>query len=93
MLFVRLLLWDDWNVVHIARHEVTPDEVEQVCHGNHAIREGYRSRVILLGPTQNERMLAVILEPHEDDVYYPVTARPASRRERAIYNREREGEL
>ncbi len=40
------------------RHEVTLEEVEEVCHG----------------------------------VYYPVTARPASRKERALYEQWKGGE-
>jgi hypothetical protein len=27
------LVWDDWNREHIARHNVTPEEVEQVILG------------------------------------------------------------
>jgi hypothetical protein len=34
-------------------------------------------------------MLAIILDPEGRGVYYPVTARPASRKERALYQREK----
>ena len=33
MIVIRRLVWDTWNIVHIARHDVVPDEVEEVCHG------------------------------------------------------------
>ncbi len=86
MLLVRRLIWDPWNVVHIARHRVSPDEVEEVCHGEHIRRRAYAGRVMLIGPTGAGRMLSVVLEPEDEpEVYYPVTARPASRRERHIY--------
>jgi hypothetical protein len=37
-------------------------------------------------------MLAVILDPEEEEgVYYPVTARPASRKERRLYREQKGG--
>jgi uncharacterized DUF497 family protein len=86
-MYVRRLIWDDWNVPHIARHDVVPDEVEEICHGRHAVREGYAGRVVLIGQTNSGRLLSVILDPDtgEEDVYYPVTSRSADRKERRIY--------
>jgi uncharacterized DUF497 family protein len=93
MITVRRLVWDDFNVPHIARHDVTPDEAEVVCHGVHIVREAYGGRIMLIGPTLRRRMLAVFLAPElEADVYYPVTARRASRKERAIYDRSQKGQ-
>jgi uncharacterized protein len=91
-LYIRRLIWDSWNVPHIARHEVTPDEVEEVCHGRYVTLAGYEGRVLVLGPTQAERMLVAVLEPVERGVYYPVTARPASRKERRYYVAQKVGE-
>ena len=91
MPYVRRLSWDAWNVPHVLRHNVSPDEVEGVCHGEHLVRETYKGRLVLIGPTLARRMLAVVLEPTSEgrDVYYPVTARPASRKERRIYRNEK----
>lgn len=91
MTFVRRLIWDAWNVAHIGRHEVTPEEVEEVCHGEPLARLSYRNRIILIGPTDAGRMVAVVLEPVGRSGYYPVTARPASRKERRLYYQERGG--
>lgn len=44
MLVVRRLVWDPWNVAHIACHEVTPEEVEEVCHGEPVVQEGKHRR-------------------------------------------------
>ncbi len=89
MIFVRRLVWDSWNVAHIARHEVTPDEVEEVCHGEYIVRQTYDDRLLLIGPTLSGRILVVILGPTEKvGIYYPVTARPASRKERGLYKNE-----
>ena len=76
-------------MAHIARHQVSPEEVEEVCQGEHIVRQGYSGRLMLIGPTFSGHMLAIVLEPDdEEDVYYPVTARPASRKERRLYREE-----
>ena len=88
---VRHLIWDSWNVSHIALHKVTPEEVEEVCQGDFIVREGYQERIILIGPTKAERILSVILAPMGEGNYYPVTAFPAKRRMRRIYQEEKGG--
>lgn len=92
MLYVRLLIWDTRNVPHIARHQVTREEVEEVCRGDYIVREGYKERIMLIGTTRAGRVLAIILDSEGDDTYYVVTARPADRRERRIYREEKGGE-
>ncbi len=86
------LIWDPWNVTHIARHEVTPDEVEEVCHGDPMTSETYGGRLRVVGQTLAGRVLTLILAPRDDDgVYYTVTARSASRKERRLYREKGEG--
>lgn len=85
---INRLSWDPWNVGHIARHGVTLQEVEEVCFGRFTTRQSYAQRILLVGPTTEERMLAIVLEPEGDGDYYVVTARPASRRERRQYQED-----
>ena len=93
MVEVRRLLWNSWNVRHIARHEVTPEEVEQICHRDHTVLAGHTGRIVLIGVTKGKRTVAVILESQgTEGVYYPVTARPASRKERHYYQQQKGGE-
>lgn len=92
MLYIRRIVWDEWNVAHIARHGVTPDEVEAVCHGEFIHRESYGGRVLIIGPARPQRMLAIVLAPEEDDTFYPVTARVADRKERRQYTEEKGGD-
>lgn len=96
MVWVRRLIWEpDRNVHHIwERHRLTPDEVEALCHGEHIVMEGYEGRLRLIGRIADGRMLTAILAPEPEQgegVYYPVTARPAARKERARF-RELMGE-
>jgi hypothetical protein len=65
MIVIRKLIWDSWNIAHIARHDVTPDEVEDVCHGNYITSQTYKGRIRVIGPTSTGRMLAIILAPRE----------------------------
>jgi uncharacterized DUF497 family protein len=91
MLYVRHLIWDVWNVDHIARHEVNTEKAEDVCHGDPVVQEGKKVRSLVFGPTRAGRLLTVVLDPTEaTNVYYVVTARPASRIERAIYATEKQ---
>lgn len=83
---------------HIARHKVTREEAEEVGQGDPVVQHGKKGRLLVFGPTSAGRMLTVVLDPSDTSgisyppgVYYPVTARPASRRERAIYAEERQG--
>jgi uncharacterized DUF497 family protein len=86
---LRHLVWDEWNIPHIARHGVTQQEVEEACHADVVIyRETYKNRLLLVGSTQAGRVLAIVLGPvpnRPDGIYYPFTARPAHRSERRDY--------
>ena len=88
MLDVRDLLWDAWNTRHIARHGVTPADVAEACGNRHIVRETYANRLIVIGTRRGGDLLTVILNPRGQGVYYPVTARPASRKERRAYREE-----
>jgi uncharacterized protein len=87
MVYVRRLIWDSWNVAHIARHEATPEEVEEACHGDALVQQTYAARLLLIGPTLAGKILAVVRAPESWGVYYPVPARPASKKERTLYKR------
>jgi uncharacterized DUF497 family protein len=72
---------------------VIPEEVEYVCHNDPLVQEGKKGRLLIIGKTKNDKVLTVILdEEYEIGIYYPVTARTASKRERNIYIVEKGGE-
>ena len=91
MLSIRRLHWDPGNIAHVARHSVTVQEADEACHGDPVALKSYLERIIVIGPTQAGRMLAVVLEPESTDVYRPITARPASRKERRYYQQQKGG--
>jgi uncharacterized DUF497 family protein len=87
---VHELIWDDWNVDHIARHGVTAGEVEQVCFNEETrfTRAG-GGRYQAVGQTDVGRYLTVILDREGQGRYYPVTARPSDESERRLFRRRR----
>ena len=90
-ILINTLIWEDSNVAHIARHDVTPLEVEQICQGSNIVRQGKKGRLLVIGLTEQGRMITAALDPEDTaGVYYPVTARPASKKERRLYQEEQE---
>jgi hypothetical protein len=65
MLTIRRLIWDAWNVAHIARHHVIPEEVEEVCHGQPVTSQTSKGRLMPWVDAPN-RMLTVIPGPTDD---------------------------
>ena len=89
---VRLteLLWDQDNEAHIARHAVTPAEVEDVVFAPSTRWEvqtsHWRPRLVALGPTREGRLVFVVCEmPGSTGASVCVTARPATDREQRFY--------
>ncbi|MDP3962779.1 MAG: BrnT family toxin [bacterium] len=93
MLFIRKLIWDTWNIQHITRHDIAPEEVEEICHNLPLVLRGQqKGRLVLIGLTEGNRMIAVVLEVKEYGKYYPVTAYEPDVSDKALYNRLRGGE-
>jgi hypothetical protein len=75
------LVWDEWNREHLARHNVLPEEVEEVCHGKYVATESYRKRLLIVGKTKKGRQISIVLSPEGRDlefygngIYYAITA-------------------
>jgi uncharacterized DUF497 family protein len=84
--------WDKDNIAHIARHDVTSLEVEQVF-GNDPVRVGTEidpasgeTRHHEIGATEAARVLYVIWTPRAKRIR-TVTAWKAGRKLRALYQR------
>lgn len=93
MILIRKLVWDAWNISHIARHHVVPDEVDIVCHTSPVVLRGQqKSRLVLIGETEEKRILAVVLEAKGRGKYYPITAYDADRHDIVLYRKLRGGD-
>lgn len=76
------IVWDEFNISHIAEHNVAVSEVEEVCGGKVETYLGHSGRFMVIGKTKAGRILSVVLAQKSRGVFYPVTARDASRKER-----------
>lgn len=90
---VEKLYWDAFNSRHIAKHGVSMEEVENACQNAAVTFATYGRRILLIGQAAEDKVLAVVLSPTGTaGEYYPVTARPASRKERRLYRTLKGGE-
>ncbi len=81
------LEWDDENVGHIARHNVNPEEVEDVCFGLHISQKESGSRYILSGQSADGRYLNVVVERRGRGIFRPITAFEMSDTYKRAYKR------
>lgn len=80
--------WDDGNVLHIARHEFTPDEVEEVFAGDHKVRRTRQKRYIALGETFDRRLAFVVFRRLPGGLIRVITARDMDDGERRLFHRK-----
>ena len=73
---------------HIARHGVTPEEVEQSTHRPFYTMTGRDGTTLLFGQTYAGRFLLVVLAQASDGRWYVVTARTMTVSERQIYKKK-----
>ena len=95
MASIEELLWDEQNIAHIARHRVTPLEVEEVVFDSESVfldagQPDRPGRLVVLGQTPARRYLAVYLDTPSNGRSYPVTARSMTAKERRLYRDIRE---
>ncbi len=73
-------IWDldddpEGNVQHIAEHDVTKEEVDEVLENPSGIETSRTSgRPIAFGETRTGRLIAVVFEEIDEGTVYPVTA-------------------
>ncbi len=90
---INELIWPQDRVDHIARHGVTPEEVEQVCFGNPLVERaksrGENPVHYVRGQTDAGRYLLCVIIVLPDAKGYPVTARDMTEREKQRYRQRR----
>ena len=73
-MIIDQLEWDDKNTEHIARHDVSPKEVEDVCFSVNLSEKTGGQRCILSGQAENGRYLNVVIERIGGGLFRPITA-------------------
>lgn len=83
--------WNDWNVDHIARHGVDPDEAESVIRNAEPPYPLHREdgKWLVWGRGRGGRCLQVVFVLDDDDSVYVIHARPLTDREKRRRRRRR----
>jgi len=81
--------WNDWNLEHIARHGVTPEEAEDViAKARRPFPEsGGDDKFRVWGRTRGGRFLQVVYVEDDDERLYVIHARPLDEKEKRRYRR------
>ena len=86
---IHELLWPQDRIEHIARHNVHPYEVEEVCFSIPFIQRtkshGENPVYYVLGQTDAGRYLFCLIIQFPEGRGYPVTARPMTDKEKRRY--------
>ncbi len=88
MVQIKALVWDEWNSEHIKKHHVSIEEVEELCQGYYKNLPTYGERYLILGRTKAGRALTIVLARQKPGVYYLITARDMSKKERRLFLNE-----
>jgi uncharacterized DUF497 family protein len=83
--------WNDWNVEHLAKHDVDPDEAEQVVIEARAPYPLGRSdgKYLVWGPGRADRLLQVVFVLDDDGRVFVIHARPLTDAEKHRFRRRR----
>ena len=88
MVRIQQVLWDEWNIEHISLHGVSSVEVEKALTDPSVVfLPTYNDRILVLGRS-GERLLSVVMAKEKEGVFYIVTARDMSKKERSRYRNE-----
>ena len=86
---IHEFVWPQERIDHIARHGVTPEEVEEACFGRALVQraksEGDNPVYYVLGQTDAGRYLFCVVIQFPDGKGYPITARPMTDKEKHRY--------
>jgi uncharacterized DUF497 family protein len=80
--------WDADNLIHIARHHVSPDEIEEVFDQKYLLLRTKKGRYLALGETSAGRHLTVVFElMAKNKSIRAITARDMDYKERKYYRK------
>jgi uncharacterized protein len=86
---IEKIIWDQETVNHIARHTVSPEEVEEVLFNEDdspLILKGKEGKYLAYGQTQSGRYLLVVWAIHYKKTGI-ITARDLTKREKQFYRK------
>ena len=85
---IKAFEWDEGNIGHIARHNITPEDVEEACCNDPLIFKGRNNRYYALGQSDNGHYLMIVFMIKFMGMARVITARPMQDAERKRYLRK-----
>lgn len=83
---IKSLIIQEDRPEHIARHDVTVEEVLEVLNKDYVFCKGKLGRWLVIGKTSTERLLTIVIgERKQQGIYGLVTARVSKKKERNFY--------
>jgi uncharacterized DUF497 family protein len=79
--------WDSANILHVGRHQFTPEEVEEVFAGDYRVRRTRQKLYIALGETLDGRLAFVVFRRLSRGWIRVITAREMDDSERRLFRR------
>lgn len=80
--------WDDDNILHIAKRQFSPEEVEEVFAGEHKVRRARQKLYIALGETLDGRLSLVVFRRIGKGMVRVITARDMDDSEKRLFRRK-----
>ncbi len=88
-IIVKKLIWDNWNRLHITKHSVSIEEVEDSVQHLLAHKKAKKGRYLLICRA-GTRLLSIFVSRVGTGEYYVATARDSDKKERQIvYEKEK----
>lgn len=87
---ISFIQWEDTTIEHIARHGITPKEVEEACFNEDDspfIRSGREKLHYVFGKTYSGRFLFVVIKFITNGKVSVITARDMNEWERKYFNK------
>lgn len=86
---IKKLVWDAYNLEHIKKHNIAVDEAEEAVKNFISHKKGKKGRYLAIGKS-GSRLISLIVRRESVGVYYLVTARDSSKKERReIYEKKK----
>jgi uncharacterized protein len=87
VLLFNIFEWDEENIEHILRHNVVPEEVEEVCVNKPYVRKGADKRYLVYGITDSGRYIFIVGINRGKGIFRTITARDMTEGEKSLYRR------
>ncbi len=84
------IVWDEEAVIHIAKHGVEPEEVEEACFDDPLIRRGRQGLYYVLGRSRGGRYLFMVFKLLGRGQARVITARDMTRSEKRYFKKVKE---